>query len=89
VPVFGVFVEAVLAPRRTEERAALFDTVDDRVRQLQDGLREIDGCDAQRVSAAEAAELLASFWTGDAVAYDDADRAVTTRPVVGGERADD
>jgi hypothetical protein len=85
VPVLGVFVEAVFAPRRDEERAALFETVDDRVRQLQGGLREIDGCDAQRVPAAEAAELLASFWAGETVAYDDPERAVTTRPVVGGE----
>lgn len=84
LPVFGVFLEAMLAPRRDEERAAMFDAVDDRTRQLRSGLRGINGCDAHRVSAPEAAELLASFWHGEEIDYNDPDRAVTTRPIVEG-----
>jgi hypothetical protein len=86
LPVVGVFLKATLAPRRDEERAAMFEAVDDRLRQLRTGLREINGCDAQRVSGSEAAELLASFWAGEQVEYDDADRVVTNRPVIGGSR---
>jgi hypothetical protein len=48
----------------------------------------MDGCDARRVEAGEAAELLASFWRGEAVQYDSPANAVTTRPVVGAEVPD-
>ncbi|WP_049935187.1 hypothetical protein [Haloplanus natans] len=86
LPVLGVFIEAVCAPRQDEERAAMFEAVDDRVRQLRTGLRGIDGCDVERISASEAAEVLATFWRGEHVEYEDADRVITTRPVVGGSR---
>jgi hypothetical protein len=84
LPVLGVFIEALLAPRRDDERAALIETVDERARLVRRGLREVDDCDAHRISAGEAAELLASFWRGENVTYDDPEAAITTRPVVGG-----
>lgn len=84
LPVLGVFIKALLAPRRDEEQAAMFEAVDERVRLLQRGIRDIEDCDAHRVAAGEAAELLASFWCGETVTYDDATDVVTTRPVVGG-----
>ena len=83
VPLLGVFIEALLAPRRDAERAAMFEAVDERVRLLRQGVREIEGCDAHRVEAADAAELLATFWRGEGVTYDDPAAVITTRPVVG------
>ncbi|AXG06021.1 hypothetical protein DU500_05940 [Haloplanus rubicundus] len=82
VPVLGVFIEALVAPRRDEERAALFEAVDERARLLRHGVREIEGCDAHRVDAETAAELLASFWRGEAVTYDDPAAVITRRPIV-------
>jgi hypothetical protein len=80
-----VFVEAVLAPRREAERAAMFDTMADRLQVVERGLREIDGCDARRIEAAEAFELLTSFWRGEEVQYDDPDRVVSRRLLIGGD----
>lgn len=85
LPVLGVFIEAIFAPGRDAERAAMIDTVDERVRLLRQGVREIEGCDAHRVAAGDAAELIASFWQGEAVQYNDPTDAITTRPVVGRE----
>lgn len=83
MPMLGVFVEALVAPRRDEERAAMFEAVDERTRLLRQGVREIEGCDAHRVDAEAAAELLATFWRGEAVEYDDPAAVLTNRPVVG------
>jgi len=82
VPVLGVFIKAILAPRRDAERAAMFDAMADRLHVVERGLREIDGCDAHQVKATEAAELLASFWEGEQVQYDDPDRVVSRQPVI-------
>lgn len=89
IPVLGVFIEAVVAPRRDEERAAMFEAVDERARLLRQGVREIEGCTAHRVTAADAAELLASFWRGEAVAYDDPAAVITRRPIADGSTEGD
>jgi hypothetical protein len=77
VPVVGVFIEAVLAPRRDAERAAMFDAIEDRIQVIERGLREIDGCDARHIDASEAVELLASFWEGEEVRYNDPARVLS------------
>jgi hypothetical protein len=86
VPVLGVFIQAVLAPRRDTERAAMFDTIDDRIQVIERGLRGIDGCDARQIDATEAAELLASFWEGEQVRYDDPTRVLSRHRITRRDR---
>jgi hypothetical protein len=85
VPILGVFIKAVLAPQQDIERAAMFDAIADRLQAVERGLREIDGCDARRVGAVTAAELLASFWHGEKVRYEDPNRVVSRRLLIGGD----
>jgi hypothetical protein len=83
VPVLGVFIKVVLAPRRDAERAAMFDAIADRLQVVERGLRAIEGCDARHVEATEAAELLASFWRGEQVQYGDPSRVLSRRLITG------
>jgi hypothetical protein len=83
LPVIGVFIKAVLAPRRDAERAAMFDAIADRLQVVERGLRAIDGCDARHIEATEAAELLASFWHGEQVQYADPSRILSHQSLTG------
>lgn len=85
VPVLGVFIKALLAPQRDLERAAMFDAMADRLQVVERGLREIEGCDARQIDATAAAELLASFWHGEPVQYEDPERVVSRRQILGAE----
>ncbi|TSD16179.1 hypothetical protein DP107_03190 [Haloglomus irregulare] len=85
IPVLGVFIRAVLAGGEAEQHAAMVETLDDRLARTERGLREIDGCGARRVPAADAALLVAKFWTGEEREYGDAPESVFGRtPIVGG-----
>lgn len=81
LPLLGVFLQVWLAPRVAEERAALRDTLDERLRLVARGLREIGGVSTSRVSGAEATELVAEFWRGEPVELGDADQVLSTDPV--------
>jgi hypothetical protein len=80
----GVFVKSWFAPRIEEQREALFDELDERLRRTEVGLREIDGCAAHRVEVADAARLVSEFWTGEKREYEDWERVLRTRPIIGG-----
>lgn len=82
LPVIGLFLKIWLAPRIEAERAAMLNALDERCRRVVRGLREIDGCTASRVSAADAAQVVAEFWSGESVTYDDPDRVLRSRPLV-------
>ncbi|MFB6218080.1 MAG: hypothetical protein ABEH77_02705 [Halobacteriaceae archaeon] len=84
VPVLGVLVEAWFAPRREEQRAAMFEALDDRVGRVETGLREIEGCEADRVDAEAAARLVAEFWAGEQVEYGSMEKVLRTQQLVGG-----
>lgn len=84
IPVVGLFVQAWLAPRIEAQRAALFDALDDRLRQIEAGVREIDGCHARRVEATEATRLVGEFWAGEPREYNSLRRVLRTRPLIGG-----
>ena len=89
LPVIGLFLKVWLAPRIEDERAALLDALDERCRLLSRGLREIDACTTHRVSASDAAALVAEFWSGEAIAYDDPDRVLRSRPLLRRTTGDD
>lgn len=84
LPLVGLFITVWLSPRVEEERAAMFDALDERVRRVERGLREIEGVETRRVDATAAAELLAEFWTGEDVDYEDPERVLHDRPIVRG-----
>lgn len=84
LPLLGAFVSVWLAPRIEEERAAMFDALDERLRRVERGLREIERVETRRVDATTAAELVATFWTGEGVSYDDPERVLHDRPIVRG-----
>lgn len=86
IPVVGTFISAWNAPSLSEQRAAMFETLEDRTRRVEAGIREIEGCQASRVSAADASRLVAEFWAGKAIEYGDLANALRTKPLVGGSR---
>lgn len=83
LPAVGWLVRLWLAPRQPAQHQALFDALDERVRQVRLGLREIDGCETRRVEATAATRLVGEFWAGEARAYDDMHRVLRTSPIVG------
>lgn len=84
VPVVGIFVDVVTADRAAAERAAMADALDDRLRQLEQGFRDIDGCAAHRVSAAALTELVADYWTDQDRDEQATEATLRTTPLVGG-----
>lgn len=84
IPVIGVFIRAVLSESDVEQHAAMVETLDDRLGRIERGIRDIDGCGARRVPAADAAILIAKFWTGEELEYGDTPESVFGRmPIVG------
>ncbi|WP_256545679.1 hypothetical protein [Halobellus inordinatus] len=86
VPVLGLLIQSWLAPGVQAQQAAQFDALDERLRRITSGLREIEGCNAHRVSAVDAVEVIGAFWTGETPAYGDLSRVLRTRPLVRGEQ---
>jgi len=86
LPVLGVFVRAYFAPPEEERRDALFEELDDRLRRIRTGLREIDGCNAHRVDIAEATRVISEFWAGEPQDYGDMEQVLRTQTMVGGVR---
>lgn len=88
VPGLGLAVRAVTAPPVAAERAAMFEALDERLRRVERGLRDIEGCDARRLDVAEALALISEFWAGASREYQDPDRVLRTRPLVASRRAE-
>ncbi|WP_324759543.1 hypothetical protein [Haloarcula montana] len=86
LPVVGLFVDAWFAPRAGDERAAMFDALAERLRRVEAGLRDIEGCSARTVDVAEATTLIAEFWSGEPRERVASDQQLRTRPIVGGSR---
>ena len=84
IPLLGLLVRVRYAPRREEQRAAMFEALDERVRQIEAGLREIDGCSARHVKATAAADLLAEYWTGQPRDSSETERMLRRAPLVRG-----
>lgn len=83
IPVLGVFVRVLVAPPADEQRAAMFETLTDRLETVERGIRGIDGCRASRVNGVEAARIVGGYWAGKELTYGDLDQALRTRPLVG------
>lgn len=86
LPVLGLFVQAWFAPRLEDEREAMFAAIDERLRRIQVGIREIEGCTTRRVDVGEMTAISASYWNGTSLVDGDMDARLRTRPIVGGRR---
>lgn len=86
LPLLGVFVQAWLAPRQEERSEAMFDALDERLRRVERGIREIDGCTAHRVDAEGLTQLVGEFWTGESYSEMELSKTLRTRPILGGSR---
>ncbi|WP_435349184.1 hypothetical protein [Haloarchaeobius sp. HRN-SO-5] len=86
VPLLGLFVRALAAPPKATQRAALSETLDERVTRITGGLREIDGCAASEVPVEDATTVVADFWAGQDQPQGDLRRRLRTTPIVGGPR---
>ena len=84
LPVLGLFVRELFAPRAAVEREALIDELDDRLDRVRSGLRGIEGCTAHRVDATEATKIIGEYWSDESMAYGDLDRLLRTQGIVGG-----
>jgi hypothetical protein len=84
LPMLGVFLTVWLAPRVEDERAAMLDQLDERLRLVARGLRDLDGVTTSRVPADEATELVAAFWRGESVSLDDSGQVLHSAPVIRG-----
>ncbi|WP_436927663.1 hypothetical protein [Halosimplex amylolyticum] len=87
LPVLGLFVRELFAPRKAIERAALIEELDDRLSRVQSGLRSIDGCTAHRVDATEATRIVGEYWSDESQNYGQLDQVLRTRGIVGGGQA--
>ena len=86
LPIVGLLVQAWFAPPVAEEVQAMRSELTERLRRIETGIREIDGCSAQRVDADEMATLLASFWNGESRDDGEMDARIRTTPFVGDVR---
>jgi hypothetical protein len=82
LPIVGPFIQVWLAPRIEAERAAMLDALDERLRLVARGLRDIDGCGTRRIDAGEATQLVAEFWSGESAAYEDVSKVLRSGPVI-------
>ncbi|GGM66545.1 hypothetical protein J2752_000154 [Halarchaeum rubridurum] len=85
IPVVGVLLRAWFAPPLVDEYTTMVAALDERLRHVERGLHEIEGCTAARVPADEMLSVVASFWHGEPRADGMAAR-LRTRPLVGGRR---
>ena len=82
VPVLGIFIDIWLAPSVDDQRAAMLDELDERLRHIETGVRGIDGCGASRLAVEDATTLLAEFWAGETREYANIEQVLRTRPLV-------
>lgn len=84
LPLVGLLVQAWFGPPEAEYHQAMFETLAERRTRVRTGLREIDGCAASPVSAADATRVIAEFWTGDDGGVENLAQALRTGPIVRG-----
>lgn len=82
IPCLGLLVKAWTAPSIQEERQAMFETLDDRLRRVERGLREIEGCDTRRVEAEELTRIVGEFWAGQDLDYGNLTKRIRTTPMI-------
>lgn len=83
LPGVGLLLTALFGPSEIAEREALFEELDTRIRRVENGIREIEGCRAHRLDTTAITGLLRTYWTG-VEEPQLASEAFRTKPMVGG-----
>ncbi|NHN48017.1 hypothetical protein G9464_10455 [Halostella sp. JP-L12] len=84
LPLVGLFVRAWFAPQQAAQHEAMMTALEERCRRIEAGIREIEGCSADRAASAEAVRLLDEYWSGESAEYGDPEQVLRTRPLIGG-----
>ncbi|WP_227134360.1 hypothetical protein [Halorubellus salinus] len=82
IPLIGLFVRAIAAPPVETQRAVLADALDERVRRVTAGLRDIDDCSATPVPARELVTLVAEFWHDDDLPQSNLSQRLRRTPII-------
>lgn len=82
VPVVGFVVDIWTAPTPAAERAAMLAELTDRRERVARGVRNIQGCGTERVSAPDLAQLVAEYWTGTDLTYGTPDDILRTTSMI-------
>jgi len=86
VPLLGTFVRAWNAPSEADQQETMFETLEERTRRVEAGIREIEGCQASRVDADDATQLVGEFWAGQELEYGDIAQALRAKSIIRGTR---
>ena len=84
IPVLGILIQARFGPNPEKQREAMFDALDERVRQIETGLREIEGCHARRIDAEAAVDVIGEYWMGETRDLGDIEKKLRRMPLVRG-----
>ncbi len=82
LPLLGVVIRAAMSPPVAEERAAMADELDERIRQVERGLRGIEDIEASRLDAEELTGVIGEFWAGQHLDHGDLSYRIRTTPFV-------
>ena len=82
LPLVGVLIRAATSPPVAEERAAMADELDERLRQVERGLRGIEDVEASRIDAEELTGVIGEFWAGQSLDHGDLSHRIRTTPLV-------
>ena len=87
LPILGMLVRIATSPPKTEERAAIADELDERLRRVERGLRGIEDVGASRLDAEELTRVVGEFWAGEDLEHGDLSHRIRTTPIVDGADA--
>ena len=82
LPLLGVLIRTATSPPVAEERAAMADELDERLRQVERGLRGIEDVESSRIGAEELTGVIGEFWAGQSLDHGDLSHRIRTTPLV-------
>ena len=82
LPLLGLLIRAATSPPVAEERAAMADELDERLRQVERGLRGIEDVEASRIDAEELTGVIGEFWAGQSLDHGALSHRIRTTPLV-------
>lgn len=80
--LIGTLIRAATAPPAAEERSTMIDELDERLRQVERGLTDIEDLHATRLSAEEMTSVIQAFWTDQEPDHDTLSNRIRTTPII-------
>lgn len=85
IPVVGLLVNIWYSESPAEERAAMCKELDERLKQVEDGVGNITGCRASRIDSRELTRLVIEYWRGQEIEHGNLQNRIQTNPVIQSE----